>query len=66
MTPLELALLKTRKNILEVVAQIGYNYDENTVLSIKQCNCCGIWLKNLEVDLDGLDICSYCVDEYGK
>jgi hypothetical protein len=62
---LELALFKTRKNILETASEIGYNYHSEVGITLKQCNCCGIWLKKMQLDLDGLDICDYCLDAYG-
>lgn len=65
MNALETALFKTRKNILETADEIGYNYVSEVEIQLKQCNCCGIWLKVMHQDLDNLDICTYCLDAYG-
>jgi hypothetical protein len=60
----ELALFKSRKSLLEVCSELGYNISD-VEIELKQCSCCDIWLKNLKKDLDGLDICVYCLDAYG-
>lgn len=72
MSPLDLALYKTRKNVLEACAENGIKYDLNsresqTGLSLLQCADCGIWLKpeELKPDLDGNEICPDCESYYG-
>lgn len=65
MTPLDHALFNTRKSILDAVAETGVEYTQESDISLEQCACCGVWLKTFEKDLDGLNICKICLDEYG-
>jgi hypothetical protein len=65
MNELEKALYKTRKSILEAEAETGIKYVLDSEISLKQCNSCGIWLKTMLKDLDGLDICNQCYNAYG-
>ena len=65
MNEIELALYKTRKNCLEVLDELGYNNVSSVEIRLKCCSSCGIWLPKMEKDLDGLDICNYCLDAYG-
>lgn len=62
---IESALTNTRKSLLEVCGEFGIKYDSEVEIRLKQCNSCGIWLKNMRLDLDGLDICNYCYEHYG-
>lgn len=68
MTPIEQALYKTRKTLLEACAEFSIEYIlDSEDFTLKQCNSCGIWLKpvQLKPDLDGLDICNDCLTFYG-
>jgi hypothetical protein len=65
MNLLEITLYKTRKSVLDACTEIGYNNVSEIEIRLKQCNCCGIWLKTMKLDLDGNDICDYCLDAYG-
>jgi len=58
-------LINTRKSILEVCDELMVEYHSEIEIRLKQCNCCGIWQRNMKLDLDGLDICTYCLDAYG-
>lgn len=64
---LDYVLYKTHKSILDACAELMIEYSSEVEIHLKQCNCCGIWLKpgQLVKDLDGLDICQTCVDAYG-
>lgn len=62
---IELALNNTRKSVLEVCTELMVECPLDIEIGLKQCNCCGLWLKKMQKDLDGLDICSYCLDAYG-
>lgn len=71
-SPLDLALYKTRKNVLEACIESGIEYDLNSQesqrhLNLDQCADCGIWLKpeELKPDLDGNGICPDCEQFYG-
>lgn len=65
MNEIESALINSRKSLLEVCAEFGIQYPYEVEIQLKQCNSCGIWLKKMFLDLDGLDICKYCLDTYG-
>lgn len=65
MNEIEAALYKTRKNALEVASELGYNDISEVEIRLKCCSSCGIWLPKMKLDLDGLDICDYCLDAYG-
>lgn len=66
MTPLESALNRTRKTILEVCRELGIEYTDS-LPNIDQCNSCGIWLKKSKLipDLDKNPICNECLTFYG-
>lgn len=68
LNPLDRVLYKTRKNVVDACAELMIEYSYEVEIQLKQCSSCDIWLKpsQLSKDLDGLDICSVCVDEYGK
>ena len=65
MTPLDKVLYKTHKSVLEAQTELGDN--NVSLITLSQCNSCGIWLKDsqLKPDLDGLPICKTCEDFYG-
>jgi hypothetical protein len=65
MNEVEKALYKTRKSVLEVIEELDYNDYSEAVITLKCCSSCGIWLPKMKLDLDGLDICNYCLDAYG-
>lgn len=72
MTPLESALYKTRKTLLEVCREFDIEYTLESVgfqkdLELDQCASCSIWLKQEELipDLDGNEICKDCYKFYG-
>jgi hypothetical protein len=65
MNEIEQALYKTRKSYLEVCTELGYNNYSSVEIRLKCCNSCGIWMPKMKLDLDGLDICDYCLDAYG-
>jgi hypothetical protein len=50
---------------LDAVAELGYNNISEVEISLKCCSSCGIWLPKMKLDLDGLDICNYCLEAYG-
>ncbi len=65
MNEVEQALYNTRKTVLEVLTELGYNIDSEVEIGLKCCNDCGIWLKHMITDLDGNDICKFCYETYG-
>lgn len=65
MNDVEAALYKTRKNALEVLTELGYNDYSSVEIRLKCCSSCGLWLSRMKLDLDGLDICDYCLEAYG-
>lgn len=65
MNEIEKALYKTRKSALAVLNELGYNDISSVEIRLKCCSSCGIWLPKMKLDLDGLDICDYCLDAYG-
>lgn len=65
MNAIELALFKSRKSVLEVCTDLMIEYSSEIEIQLKQCNSCGVWLKTMKRDLDGSDICTYCLDAYG-
>lgn len=62
---IEEVLIRTRKSVLEVCTEMGYNYPYEMPIELCQCNNCGIWLKYMVKDLDELDICQQCLEAYG-
>lgn len=65
MNEVEKALYNTRKTVLEVCAELGYNNISEVEIGLKCCNDCGIWLRQMITDLDGNHICNYCYETYG-
>jgi hypothetical protein len=65
MNEIELALVNTRKSWLDVATELGYNESYSVETTLKCCCSCGLWLPRMRLDLDGLDICNYCLDAYG-
>ena len=67
MNELDSLLYKTRKNVLEIAAELGDNSISLGDISLEQCNSCGVWLKpsQLKPDLDDLRICKDCEGYYG-
>ena len=65
MSPIESGLYNTRKSVLEVASELGYNSYSEVEISLKCCNDCGIWLKHMQLDLDGNDICKVCYNTIG-
>lgn len=64
---LERGLLKTRKNLREVCAELGIDIPEREELTVDQCTHCNVWhwSYKLKEDLDANPICSYCEDLIG-
>lgn len=62
---IEKTLINTRKTALEALTELGYNESYSLEINLKCCTSCGLWLKKMKLDLDGLDICNYCLDAYG-
>lgn len=67
LSALDYVLYKTRKTPLAACAELMIEYHHEVEIQLKQCNCCGIWLKPLQLkkDLDSLDICNDCLNAYG-
>ena len=67
MSPLELALYKTRKSVLAAQRECAIEYILDTEIGLEQCSDCGIWLRPQELtpDLDGQGICKDCLQHYG-
>lgn len=65
MNEVEKALYKTRKNLLEVLAELGYNNDSEVEIGLERCTDCGIWDTKLFPDLDKNPICAICLQTYG-
>ncbi len=54
------------KSVLDSEDDFDYNNDSEVENSLpKQCNSCGYEHRRMFKDLDGLDICKYCLDLYG-
>ncbi len=64
---IENALLKTRKSLRQVCAELDLDVPEKDELLIDSCAHCGIWHRNYKLveDLDGNYICRYCEDLVG-
>lgn len=65
MNPLEATLLNTRKTVLAACGELGYNYPNESEINLIACSSCGLWLKKMKNDNDGLPICNPCINEYG-
>lgn len=65
MNEVERTLYKTRKNVFEVLTELGYNNYSEVEIALKCCSSCGVWLPKMKIDQDGLDICDYCLEAYG-
>ncbi len=62
---IEKYLINTRKSIFEVCRELDYNYPYESEINLIACSSCGLWLKRMQKDQDGLPICATCIDEYG-
>lgn len=65
MNPVESELINTRKSVLEVCEDLGYNNISEVEIHLEQCSSCGLWQTKLIPDLDGNGICKYCYASYG-
>ena len=66
MNHLDKALFKTRLTVKEACDKLDIEYPTNVPISLLSCSSCGVWLKTMKVDQDGLDICDLCLDTYGS
>ena len=67
LSSLDYVLYRTHKSVLEACDELMIEYHSEVEIQLKQCTSCGVWLKpqQLKKDLDGLDICTTCLDAYG-
>ena len=64
---IEKSLLHTKKTLREVCWELDEDMPSKEDLLISQCTHCSIWNKNYKLveDLDGNNICRFCVDLIG-
>lgn len=66
MNSLEYVLYRTRYTVKEACDILNIPYPTGLPVTLLSCSSCGVWLKKMKVDQDGLEICDLCLETYGS